>query len=169
MPAQRVDASSIARRNASGLPAAEPATTVLDADLLVVGGTEAGVAAAVQAARLDVAKVVLVNDIDWLGGQFSAEAVGAIDEWTEYRGKKTEFPRSGLFLEVLRRMRTHNGQVYGLSRPGNGFCASETIEPAAAAQIFADLLAPYVTKGTVQVCKPYQPTTVQVDGSAFQA
>jgi NADPH-dependent 2,4-dienoyl-CoA reductase/sulfur reductase-like enzyme len=44
-------------------------------DLLVVGGNESAVAAAVQASRLGVKRVVLVNDIDWLGGQFSSEGV----------------------------------------------------------------------------------------------
>ena len=56
--------------------------TDLDADLLIVGGNESACAAAVQAARLGVKKIVLVNDIDWLGGQFSAEGVGCPDEWT---------------------------------------------------------------------------------------
>lgn len=137
------------------------------ADLLIVGGTEAGVTAAVAAARLGIQKIVLVNDIDWLGGQFSAEAVGAIDEWTDYKGKKAEFPRSGLFLEVLRRIREHNRQTYGLAQPGNGFCASETIEPAAAARIFADLVRPYEKQGSgqVQVIRPYQPVTVHLDGN----
>ncbi|MFP6765681.1 MAG: FAD-dependent oxidoreductase, partial [Planctomycetaceae bacterium] len=56
------------------------ARTAIHADLLVVGGTESGCAAAVQAARMGVRRIVLVNDIDWLGGQFSAEGLGAIDE-----------------------------------------------------------------------------------------
>src|ERR1700693_3928301 len=37
-------------------------------DLLVVGGNESAVAAAVQACRLGVKRVVLVNDIDWVRG-----------------------------------------------------------------------------------------------------
>ena len=68
----------------------------LDCDLLVVGGNESAVAAAVQAARLGVERVVLVNDIDWLGGQFSAEGVGNVDEWTTVGGKRVDFPRSGM-------------------------------------------------------------------------
>jgi hypothetical protein len=143
----------------------------IDADLLIVGGTEAGVAAAVQAARLGIPRIVLVNDIEWLGGQFSAEGVGTIDEWTTYRGKRTNFPRSGLFLEVIRRIREYNGQKYGLASPGNAFCASETIEPVAAAKIFADLLAPYAEKGSkqVQVLWPYQPARVELDGRRVAA
>ncbi len=36
---------------------------VIDADLLIVGGGESGCAAAVQAARMGVKRIVLVNDI----------------------------------------------------------------------------------------------------------
>src|SRR5438552_1355419 len=91
----------------------------IDADLLIVGGNESGCAAAVQAARLGVKHIVLVNDIQWLGGQFSAEGLGCPDEWTTVNGKRVNFPRSGLFLEVVRRMRAHNSSRYGVACPGN--------------------------------------------------
>lgn len=135
-------------------------------DLLIVGGTEAGCAAAVQAARSGIKNIVLVNDIDWLGGQFSAEAVGAIDEWTTYKGKRVEFPRSGLFLEVLQMIRKHNLLKYGLARPGNGFCASETIEPAAAAAIFEKWLKDHPQ---ITVIKSYQPVAVKVGNKTVRA
>ncbi len=38
-----------------------------DTDLLIVGGDESGCAAAIQAARLGVKRIVLINDIEWLG------------------------------------------------------------------------------------------------------
>lgn len=138
----------------------------LKADLLIVGGNESGVAAAVQAARLGVPHIILANDIPWLGGQFSAEAVGALDEWTIYQGKRTEFPRSGMFSEILDRIHQYNGRKYGLARPGNGFCASETIEPATAAEIFEEFLRPYTASGQIQVLRPLQPRSVAVvDGT----
>ncbi|MDX1948144.1 MAG: FAD-dependent oxidoreductase [Pirellulaceae bacterium] len=146
--------------------AAEPPISapppVLDVDLLVVGGGEAGVSAAIQAARLGVKRIVLVNDIDWLGGQFSAEGVGAIDEWTTYRGKRTEFARSGMFAEMVELIRRYNAQTHGLARPGNGFCAAETIEPAAAAKLFEEWIAPYAERGTgqIQIRRHYYPLRV---------
>lgn len=131
----------------------------IEADLLIVGGGESAVAVAIQAARMGQRRIVLVNDIAWLGGEFSAEAVGAIDEWTVYKGKRTNFPRSGLFLEVLRKVRAHNLRKYGLASPGNAFCASETIEPAAAAPIFEELIAPY--KEQIQIIRHHQPVKVE--------
>lgn len=149
---------------AGTMPAGEKSS--LETDLLVVGGTEAGCAAAVQAARLGVPRIVLVNDIDWLGGQFSAEGVGAIDEWTTYRGRRVEFARSGTFLEILRRIRRHNSVRYGDPRPGRSFCASETIEPAAAAALFEEFLAPYGPKGTgqIRVLRRLEPVRALTEG-----
>lgn len=131
----------------------------IETDLLIIGGSESAVAAAVQAARMGQTRIVIVNDIDWFGGQFSAEAVGAIDEWTMYKGKRTDFPRSGLFLEVLHRTRAYNHAKYGLPHPGNAMTASETIEPAAAARIFEDLLETY--KNQVRILRGYQPAEVE--------
>ncbi len=135
------------------------APRTIEADLLIIGGGESAVAAAIQAARMGQQRIVLVNDIAWLGGEFSAEAVGAIDEWTVYKGKRANFPRSGLFLEVLQKVRAYNLKKYGLANPGNAFCASETIEPAAAAQIFEELIAPYQKQ--LQIIRHHQPVKVE--------
>ncbi|MFN0122850.1 MAG: FAD-dependent oxidoreductase, partial [Blastocatellia bacterium] len=140
---------------------------LLEADLLIVGGGESAVAAAIQAARMGQQRIVLVNDIAWLGGEFSAEAVGAIDEWTVYKGKRANFPRSGLFLEVLEKVRAHNLKRYGLARPGNAFCAEETIEPAAAAQIFEELIAPYQKQ--IQIIRHHQPVKVETANNKIRS
>lgn len=136
----------------------------LETDLLIVGGNESACAAAVQAARLGVGKVVLVNDIDWLGGQFSAEGVGCPDEWTVVNQTRTHFPRSGLFLEVLHRIRAHNSATYGIPCPGNAFCGTETIEPAAAARIFEELLKPSVDAGVLRIERGWVPVSAECSG-----
>lgn len=139
----------------------------MEADLLIVGGNESACAAAVQAARLGVQRIVLVNDIDWLGGQFSAEGVGCVDEWTTVRGKRVNFPRSGLFLEVMQRVRAHNSQKFGVTTPGNAYCGTDTIEPAAAARIFEELLAPFAEQGTkqIQILRGWEPVRVSAEGT----
>ncbi len=135
---------------------------VIETDLLIVGGNESACAAAIQAARLGVKKIVLVNDIDWLGGQFSAEGVGCLDEWTTINGKRANFPRSGLFLEMVQRIRAHNSAKYGKAMPGNAFCGTETIEPAAAAKIIEELLKPYVGTGVLRIIRGYEAQKVAV-------
>ncbi len=122
----------------------------LTADLLVVGGTESGCAAAVQAARMGVKKVILVNDIEWLGGQFSAEAVGAIDENRAhgYDGS-VPIPRSGIFREVIDAIEDENAERYGgIRRPGNTRVIT-TSRPVVSEKVFRDLLAPYEVKGAI--------------------
>ncbi len=123
----------------------------IETDLLIVGGDESGCAAAVQAARLGVNRIVLTNDIEWLGGQFCTQGIGPVDEWTLVEGKRVNFPRSGAFLEILERIQAHNLMTYGVARPGNAWCGTETIEPKAAAKIFEDWLGPYTNKGTGQL------------------
>lgn len=133
-----------------------------EADLLIVGGGESACAAAVQAARLGVKKIVLVNDIQWLGGQFSAEGVGCLDEWTTVAGRRVNFPRSGLFAEVVDQIRAHNSRVYGKASPGNAYCGTETIEPAAAAAIFEALVKPHIEAGVLRVERDREPIHVDV-------
>ncbi len=135
---------------------------VIETDLLIVGGNESACAAAVQAGRLGMKKIVLVNDIDWLGGQFSAEGVGCLDEWTVVNGKRTHFPRSGMFLEMIQRIRAHNSAKYGKATPGNAFCGTETIEPAAAAKIFEELVKPHVESGALRILRGWEPQKVSV-------
>ncbi|MFZ2281735.1 MAG: FAD-dependent oxidoreductase [Prosthecobacter sp.] len=141
----------------------------LDADLLIVGGNESACAAAVQAARLGVKKIVLVNDIDWLGGQFSTEGVGCPDEWTGVNGRRVNFPRSGIYSEVINRIRAHNSQTYGIPSPGNSYCGTETIEPAAAAKIFEELLKPCVDAGVLRIERGWQPNKVTVENNHVTA
>ena len=136
----------------------------IEADLLVAGGSEAAVAAAVQASRLGVGRVVLVNDIDRFGGQFSNEGVGPADERVLMKGRSVNFPRSGMMLEVVRAMRVHNLRTYGMEMPGNCWSGTDTIEPGPAARIFEDLLSPEVKAGRLRVFRGYAPETVHADG-----
>lgn len=132
----------------------------IDTDLLIVGGNESACAAAVQASRLGVQRIVLVDDIDWLGGQFSAEGVGVVDEWTTVGGKRTDFPRSGLFREVAQHIEETNRRKFGTPAPGNSFCGRLTIEPADAEGIFEQLLA--AESAHVRIERGWEPSAVQV-------
>ena len=112
----------------------------VEADLLVVGGSESAVAAAVQAARLGVKRVVLVSDLAMLGGQFSAEGVGNVDEWTTVNGKRTEFPRSGIFLEVARAIDPCGRAAAFVRRGGFRCVATAAVSPREQRRLFQDFL-----------------------------
>ena len=133
----------------------------IETDLLIVGADESGCAAAVQAARLGVERIVLINDHDWLGGQFCTQGIGPIDEWTVVEGKRVNFPRSGTFLEIIDRIRTHNRLTYGIATPGNSWCGTDTIEPKAAARIFEEWLAPHVNSGVLRIERGWDVDTIE--------
>ncbi|MCP5554269.1 MAG: FAD-dependent oxidoreductase [Akkermansiaceae bacterium] len=134
----------------------------IEADLLIVGADESGCAAAIQAARLGVPRIVLVNDIDWLGGQFCTQGIGPIDEWTIVNGKRTEFPISGAFQEIISLIHAHNRKTYGIARPGNGWCGGNTIEPKAAARLFEEWLAPYHSQ--IRILRGWETAKVLLSG-----
>lgn len=142
-----------------------PAVEELSVDLLIVGGNESAVAAAVQAARLGVESIALVNDIDWLGGQFTAEGLGAVDEWTIYHGGRTYFTRSGLFLEIMDAIEANMQRKYGLPRPGNSWTAWTTCEPRDTERIFRRLLEPYLVEngGPVRLYENCEPVATIVE------
>lgn len=141
-------------------------STGFTVDILIVGGTESGCAAAVQAARMGVRNIALVNDIEWLGGQFSAEALVAIDENRGPAGydHTVPFPRAGFFKEIIDRIESINTRKYGRARPGNTRVIT-TCRPSDAAQAFHELLQPYVDSGQVRIISNCHPVQALLDES----
>ncbi|MCE9606932.1 MAG: FAD-dependent oxidoreductase [Planctomycetia bacterium] len=143
----------------------------IECDLLIVGGGESGTAAAIQAARFGVPRIVLTNDCNWLGGQFTAEGLAAIDEWTKYRGGRVHFPRSGIFLEIMDLIEADMQRKYGNARPGNCFCAWTTCEPRDTELLFRRLIAPYLVGagGSITLLENIEPLGVRLAGKRVEA
>lgn len=140
------------------------AEEVVQADLLIVGGTESGCAAAVQAARMGVPRIVIVNDIAWLGGQFTSEALASIDENTYKTGVRHDLPipRHGMFQEVVEGIEADNLRKYGVARPGNTRVLT-TCRPADAERVFREWMAPHIETGQIDVRSWYEPTKVHLE------
>ena len=143
----------------------------VEVDLLIVGGSESATAAAVQAARLGVPKIALVNDIDWLGGQFTSEGLGAVDEWTQYQHVRAPFPRSGMFLEMMELIELDRLKKYGVARPGNCFCAWTTCEPSDTEKLFRQWMAPHLktADGPIQLWENWEPARVLTEAGKVTA
>ena len=152
------------------LTASPPDVKEIETDLLIVGGTESGCAAAVQAARMGVKKITIVNDIAWLGGQFAAESLVAIDENRGPAGydQTVPFPRNGMFKEIIDRIEAINVKKYGVARPGNTRVIT-TCRPADAEQAFRDLLSPYVKSGQIRIFSHFEPVGVDVEKNTVVA
>ncbi len=103
-----------------------PVSSVLTADVLVVGGGTGGTAAAVQAARRG-AKTILVSEFPWLGGMLTAAGVSAPD------GNELAAFQTGLWGQFLRELQQR--QPGGLDW---GWVSFFTYDPRIGAQIFAD-------------------------------
>jgi len=135
-------------------------------DLLIVGGTESGWAAAIQAARQGVKSITLVHDGEWLGGQFTEQGLACVDEnkgvgkigWgVDWHPMKRSFHRSGLFKELMDRIEAHNTRKYGAPMPGRPFHGPSTFRPAEAEAVFRELLQPFITSGQVRLLRNYFP------------
>lgn len=146
----------------------------IETDLLIVGGSESGWAAALQAARLGVKSITIVHDGEWLGGQFTEQALACVDEnkgvgkvgWgVDWHPMKRSFHRSGLFKELMDRIETFNTQKYGSPMPGKPYHGPSTFRPAEAEAIFREMLQPYIDSGQVTFIKNRYPVRADVDES----
>ncbi|NQV27578.1 MAG: FAD-dependent oxidoreductase [Rhodopirellula sp.] len=158
------------------LGAITPASTFalvdeVQTDLLIVGGTESGWAAAVRAARLGVPSITIVHDGEWLGGQFTEQALACVDEnkgvgqvgWgVDWHPMKRSFHRSGLFKELMDGIEAFNEQKYGSPMPGRPFHGPSTFRPAEAEAVFRAILQPYLDSGQVRFITNRYPVRADV-------
>lgn len=149
-------------------------STTITTDLLIVGGTESGWAAAIQAARMNVKSITIVHDGEWLGGQYTEQALACVDEnkgigevgWgVDWHPMKRSFHRSGLFKELMDNIEEFNQTKYGSKMPGRPFHGPSTFRPVEAAAIFQQMLQPYIDSGQVKLYKYYFPIEVQSSGN----
>ena len=103
------------------------AQRVMHVDVLVVGGGTAGVAAGIQAARLQ-AKTLIVEETTWLGGMLSAAGVSATDG--------NHLLPSGLWGEFRARIYKYYG---GPSKVATGWVSNTHFEPHVANQIWKEM------------------------------
>lgn len=102
-------------------------------DVVVVGATPAGIAAAVAAGRSG-SSVVLLEETSHVGGIISAGLTNADIHKLGAVG--------GLFAEFRKRVREHYSSVYGAGSEQMKMCRDGTFyEPKVAEQIFRDMLA----------------------------
>ena len=109
-------------------PAAQAASGSYD--VIIVGAGTGGSAAAIQAARMG-AKVLLIEDTDWIGGQMTAAAVPNMDE-----GGVIE--DDGIYGEFISKIR----QAYGNKSISTCYwsTSSKCFEPSVGQRILKDMI-----------------------------
>lgn len=128
---------------------------MFDCEVLVAGGSLGGVAAALGAAE-EGAKVWLVEETDWIGGQVTSQGVSALDEheYIEAFGCTETYRR---FREAIRsyyrkRYRiTGNGRRMPHFNPGNGWVSRLSFEPKIALHVLRRMLAPHVRSRRLRI------------------
>jgi hypothetical protein len=125
-------------------------------DLVIVGGTPAGIMSAISSARLGKTSVILERT-SHVGG-LPANGLGATDIAT--RGATT-----GLFTEFVGRVKQYYTNKYGAASEQVNACSDGYhFEPSVAEKIFGEMLAENISKITVLKMRQFdaEPQNIQI-------
>ena len=144
----------------------------LDADIVVIGGGLGGVSATLAAARLG-RRIILVEELDWLGGQLTSQAVPP-DEypWIEHLTSSHSYAalRQGIRTYYRRHLPlTEAARAQVLLNPGQGNVSSLCHEPWVAVRVIDELLAPHVADSRVTVLRGHRTLRAQTQGDRVLA
>jgi hypothetical protein len=141
-PTTAADPSILAEPAAPALNCSNGVCDPLTTDVLVVGASSGGTAAAIAAARRGVS-VILTEETGVAGGQFTAQGLTALDEGL--LGSQLVEARTyiGLYDDLKRYAREYyrSRSVLNRSNPGNCFVSELCFEPRVAGPFFAERLA----------------------------
>jgi hypothetical protein len=134
--------------------------TISGCDVLVVGASTGGVAAAHEAASLG-ANVCLTEETDWLGGQFTSQGV-PLDT-----GDHDYSLTMSAYLDAVRASYHQSYPAWPAGRDNPGECGREVcFEPSVGESVLeSSVLAPLVGSGKLRVFRQYRPISVTKSGS----
>ncbi|MFD0712272.1 FAD-dependent oxidoreductase [Paenibacillus sp. GCM10027626] len=143
-----------------------------DCDIAVIGGGVGGCAAALAAAEAGM-RVVLTEETDWIGGQFTSQAVPADEHpWIE------QFGCTAKYREFRNRVRGYYKANYPLTanamrdnrfNPGNAIVSRLSCDPRVALSVLEDMLAPYIHAGRITLLLHVRPVAADTDGDVVRA
>ncbi|MES2533908.1 MAG: FAD-dependent oxidoreductase [Pseudomonadota bacterium] len=144
----------------------------LEADLVVIGGGLGGIAATLAAARLG-RRVVLAEELDWLGGQLTAQGVPPDEHpWIESVSGSQSYAalRHAIREHYRRHMPLTDAARLSLRlNPGQGNVSTLCHEPWVAVKAIDELLAPHIAAGRITVLRRHRLRDVQTDGDRVRA
>src|SRR5690349_4941497 len=150
------------------------AAAEMAADLVIVGGSTGGCAAALAAARRGL-RVVLTEETDWIGGQLTSQAVPPDESknpWIEaFTGTRT-------YRDFRARVREYYRRNYPLTaaaraqwnlNPGNGRVGGLCCEPRVCLAALEEMFAPHTSGGWITVLTGCKPLAADTDGDRVRA
>jgi hypothetical protein len=150
----------------------QAAAKELAADLVIIGGGVGGCAAALAAARNGL-RVILTEETDWIGGQFTAQAIPPDENsWIETCGATKSY------LNLREQIREYYLRHYPLTpyaratpylNPGNGWVSRLCHEPRVSLAVLQQLMAPYVGGQKILILLRHQAADAQTSGDRVEA
>jgi hypothetical protein len=126
----------------------------LQTQILIVGGGIGGCAAAMSLCEAGF-NVILTEESDWIGGQFTSQATppdehgwienfGCTRSYRQFREKVREYYRANYPL-------TAEAKTNSILNPGNGWVSPLCAEPKVFLAVLTELLSEFVAKGNLQI------------------
>lgn len=132
----------------------------ITSDLLIVGGGVGGCACALAACEAGL-QVVLTEESDWIGGQFTTQATPPDEHgWIEHFGCTQSYRT---YREAVRQYyRTHyplkpEARQNPVLNPGNGWVSPLCAEPKVFLAVLEQQLAAFVENGQLSILKNHVP------------
>ena len=143
-------------------------------DVAIIGGGTGGVAAALAVLRMGKS-VVLTEETDWIGGQFTSQAVPPDEHfWIEQFGCTRSYRdlRNGI-RDFYRRHyplnETTRAKADSDFNPGNGYVSRLCHEPRIALAVMLAMLQPHLASGRLSLLLEHVPIAAQTDGDRVEA
>jgi FAD dependent oxidoreductase len=139
----------------------------LHADVVIIGGGTGGCAAALAAAKSGKS-VIMTEETDWIGGQFTSQAVPPDEHpWIEQFGCTRSYRT---FRDSVRDYYRNHYPMTAEARvipnldPGNGSVSRLCHEPKVALAVFYQMLAPYINSGRLTILTNHKLHAVRMAG-----
>lgn len=144
----------------------------MSTDVLIIGGSLGGVAAALAAGRMG-RNVILTEETDWIGGQATTQGI-PLDEhpWSERYGRTQSYAN---FRDGVRAYYRRNFPLSDAARadpllnPGAGWVSKLCFEPRVGLAVLHEMLAPHMSAGRVQILLRHRPVSVAMEGDHARA
>ena len=138
--------------------------TILQTDILIVGGGVGGCACALAACEAGL-NVIITEESDWMGGQLTSQATPPDEHgWIEKFGCTKSYRK---FREDVRQFYRENyplsieAQKNPILNPGNGWVSPLCAEPKVFLAVLDKMLNKYVNQGHLTILKEHIPIASQ--------
>ena len=142
--------------------------TDFQTDILIVGGGVGGVACAKAACEAGLT-VILTEESDWIGGQFTSQATPPDEHgWIERFGCTKSYRKFREDVRVFYRNHyplTKNAAENPFFSPGDGWVSPLCAEPKVFLAVLEETLAPFLEKKQLTILRQHIPIAADFEGN----